>query len=186
MRNRNPAPPARAALQQTGRATLSEAWSPDEVRSRLEGAGRTLLSLPMPKGEMPQDARSRWPDLVRGMQDNFLALVGASDQIKADHAALRHDVRMAPSARAVAEMDEALQWLWMITDARKRRLCMARALVHPVSGRHVVSYGKLGRIFGLHRDTMRIWHERALAEIAKSLSRAKVAKNRNYGRRRPD
>lgn len=164
---------------------LAEIWSPDEVRRRFEAAGRTLLALPMPQRALPQDARSRWPDPVRGMQDAFFALVGASDQIKEDHAALRHDVRAAPSARAVAEMDEALQWLWLIKDPRKRRLCMARALVHPVSERHIVSYGKLGRIYGLHRDTMRIWHDQALAEIAMALSRTNVPKKRKYGRRRP-
>jgi len=164
---------------------LTDAWSPDEVRNRLEAAGRTLLSLPMPERARPGDARSRWPDPVRGLQDSFLALVGASDEILADHAAARLDARVAPTARAVAEMDEALQWLWLISDARKRRLCMARALVHPVSERHVASYGKLARIFGLHRDTLRIWHDRALAEIAMVLTRDNVPKKRDYGRRRP-
>lgn len=163
---------------------LADIWSPDDVRARLEAAGRALLALPMPQRAMPQDQRSHWPEVVRGMQDTFFALVGASDQIKQDHAAARHGVRVAPTARAVAEMDEALQWLWLIKDARKRRLCMARALIHPVSERHLVSYGKLGRIYGLHRDTMRIWHDRALAEIAMALSRENVPKTRKYGRRR--
>lgn len=172
----------------TERVTMDErpqVWSPDDVRARLEAAGRTLLALPLPQRAMPQDARSRWPDPVRGLQDTFFALVGSSDQIKEDHAAMRHAVRIAPTARAVAEMDEALQWLWLIKDPRKRRLCMARALVHPVSERHIASYGKLGRIFGLHRDTVRVWHDRALADIAIALSRENVPKKREYGRRRP-
>jgi hypothetical protein len=163
---------------------LAAVWSPDDVRVRLEAAGRTLLAMPMPKGARPRDARSRWPEVVRSMQDSFFALVGASDQIKEDHAAARHGVRIAPTARAVAEMDEALQWLWLVKDARKRRLCTARALVHPVSDRHLVSYAKLGRIFGLHKDTMRIWHDRALAEIATTLTRDNVQKSRTRGRRR--
>lgn len=164
---------------------LAAVWSPDEVCARMEAAGRTLLALPMPKDGLPRDARSHWPEVVRSMQDTFFALVGASDQIKEDHAADRHGVRIAPTARAVAGMDEALQWLWLIKDARKRRLCMARALVHPVSDRHLVSYAKLGRIFGLHRDTMRIWHDRALAEIAMALTRENVPKTRTRaGRRR--
>jgi hypothetical protein len=71
-----------------------------------------------------------------------------------------------------------------VKDARKRRLCTARALVHPVSDRHLVSYAKLGRIFGLHKDTMRIWHDRALAEIATTLTRDNVQKSRTRGRRR--
>ena len=67
-------------------------------------------------------------------------------------------------------MDEVLGWLWWIDDPRKRRLCLSRALVHPVSGRHIASYRKLGRIFGLHHDTVRLWHERALSEIARRLT----------------
>jgi len=162
-----------------------EVWSPDDVRVRLEAAGRTLMSLPLPHQAIPGDTRSRWPEPLRGIQDTFFALVGASEEIRQDHAAARHGVRIAPGARAVAEMDEALQWLWLIDDPRKRRLCMARALVHPVSGRHVASYARLGRLFGLHRDTMRIWHDRALAGIAMALTRENVPKKRGYGRSRP-
>lgn len=174
------------AQNRTGDEDLTAVWSPDDVRIRLESGGRTLLAMPMPRGALPRDARSHWPEVVRSMQDTFLALVGASDQIKEDHAAARHGVHIAPTARAVAEMDEALQWLWLIEDARKRRLCMARALIHPVSDRHLVSYAKLGRIFGLHKDTMRIWHDRALAEIATMLTRDNVPKTRMRGRRRQE
>ena len=157
-------------------ADLATTWTPEEVRQRLEDAGRTLMSLPLPSGSFPKDDRSRWPDVVRGYEDAFVALIGASDEVKQDFSRGYNQVRASPSARSVGRMDEVLEWLWRYTDQRKRRLCLARALIHPVSGRHVVSYRKLGRMFGLHHDTIRAWHDRALAEIAVALTGEKMAK----------
>ena len=159
-------------------------WTPDEVGRRLEEAGRTLMSLPLPQGSFPKDDRSRWPDAVRGHEDAFVALVGASHEVRQDFSDSYNQVRATPSARSVGRMDEALDWLWRFDDARKRRLCLARALIHPLSGRHVVSYRKLGRIFGLHHETVRAWHDRALAEVAMFLTRDGVAKDRRRVRRR--
>ena len=147
------------------------------MRCRLEDAGGTLMALPLHKGALPADTRSRWPDVMRGAEDAFVALVGAGPAVKEDFASNRLQVRVSPSARAVGRMDEVLDWLWYLKDARKRRLCLARALIHPVSERHVVSYRKLGRIFGLHHDTVRVWHDRALSEIAQALSRDGVDKS---------
>lgn len=179
-----------AEASRTGRAIVMEGssgiWTPDDVRLRLEEAGQTLMALPIPKGAFPRDVRSNWPDVVRGYEDAFVALVGASDAVLQDHAYHQNRVRVTPSAAAVGRMDEALDWLWRIEDERKRRLCLCRALVHPVSGRNVVSYRKLGRMFGLHHDTMRAWHDRALAEIAKGLTKEKIPKNNIRTRRRPE
>jgi len=120
--------------------------------------------------------------VVRGYEDAFVALIGASDEVKQDFSMQHNRVRASPSARSVGRMDEVLEWLWRFTDPRKRRLCLARALIHPVSGRHVVSYRKLGRMFGLHHETIRAWHDRALADIAGALTKAGIAKS---GPRRP-
>lgn len=158
-------------------------WSVDDVRHRLEVAGRALMALPLPKGGLPGGARSRWPEFARRAEDHFAALVGASDDIKQDFAEDRHRLRLPPSARAVAQLDEALTWLWHLSDPRKRRLCLARALIHPVSGRHVASYRQLGKLFGLHHDTVRLWHDRALGEIARVLTREGAPKRRSRARR---
>jgi len=158
-------------------------WTPEDVRLRLEEAGRALMSLPMPKGALPRDARSNWPDVVRGYEDAFAALIGASDEVKRDFSDSHNRVRVSPSAATVGRMDEVLGWLWRIEEPRKRRLCLSRSLIHPVSGRHVVSFRKLGRMFGLHHETMRAWHDRTLAEIAASLTRDRTPKERRPGRR---
>ncbi len=164
--------------------SASDVWSPDDVRERLEDAGRTLVALPMPRGERPQSVQSHWPETARQAEDAFFALVGADDQIKQDFSRDHNAVRSAPSARAVARMDEVLNWLWYLSDERKRRLCLARALIHPVSDRRLVSYRKLGRIFGLHHDTMRAWHDRALSDLAQALTRDGVPKNPEFTSRR--
>lgn len=132
------------------------------------------MALPMPRGALPRDARSNWPDVVRGYEDAFAALIGAPDEVKRDFSEAHNMVRVAPSAPAVGRMDEVLGWLWRVGNPRMRRLCLSRALIHPVSGRHVVSYRKLGRIFGLHHETVRAWHDRALADIAVSLTKEGV------------
>lgn len=164
-----------------------EIWTPEDVRLRLEEAGQTLMSLPLPKGAFPRDDRSNWPDVVRGYEDAFAALIGASESVKGDFAESRNRVRLTPGAAAIGRMDEALDWLWRIDDVRKRRLCLCRALVHPVSGRHIVSYRKLGRMFGLHHETIRAWHDRALAQIATLLTEKRISKTGHgkRGRRRP-
>lgn len=162
---------------------LIDVWSPDDVRDRLDDAGRTLVSLPMPRGERPQSVRSHWPETARQAEDAFFALVGADDQIKQDFSRDHNAVRPAPSARAVARMEEVLNWLWYLSDERKRRLCLARALIHPISERRLVSYRKLGRIFGLHHDTMRAWHDRALSDLAQALTRDHVRKNPAFSAR---
>lgn len=143
----------------------------------MDDAGRTLVALPMPRGERPQSVRSHWPETARQAEDAFFALVGADDQIKRDFSRNHNAVRAVPSARAVARMEEVLKWLWYLPDERKRRLCLARALIHPVCDRRLVSYRKLGRIFGLHHDTIRAWHDRALSELAQALTRDRVCKN---------
>jgi hypothetical protein len=56
-------------------------WTPEQVRLRLEDAGRTLMALPIPRGALPRDARSNWPDVVRGYEDAFAALIGAVDEV---------------------------------------------------------------------------------------------------------
>jgi Domain of unknown function (DUF6362) len=167
-----------------GAGAADSIWTPEEVRERFEDAGRTLMALPMPRGALPRDARSNWPDVVRGYEDAFAALIGAPDEVQQDFSDAHNRVRMTPSALAVGRMDEVLGWLWRIDDPRKRRLCLSRALVHPISGRHVASYRKLARIFGLHHETVRAWHDRALAQIAARLTEEGIAKEpRRSGRR---
>ena len=142
------------------------------------------MALPLPKGALPGRVRSGWPATAQRVEDAFAAMIGASDEIRRDFSDDRHRLRLPPSARALADMDESLQWLWYLGDPRKRRLCLARSLRHPVSDRYIVSYRRLGKLFDLHHDTVRLWHDRALGEIAQALNREGVPERHRSGRRR--
>ena len=167
-----------------GDAPQDVLWVPETVKHRFEAAGRVLMALPVPKGALPGRAQSGWPATAQRVEDAFAAMIGASDEIRRDFSEDRHRLRLPPSARAVADMDESLLWLWYLNDPRKRRLCLARSLRHPVSDRYIVSYRRLGKLFGLHHDTVRLWHDRALGEIAQALNRDHVPVFRRSGRRR--
>ena len=87
---------------------IEAVWTLEDVRLRLEDAGRTLMSLPMPRGALPRDQRSNWPEVVRGYEDAFAALIGAPDEMKQDYADSHNRVRVSPTALAVGRMDEVL------------------------------------------------------------------------------
>ena len=124
---------------------------------------------PMPRDGFPPGHKSNWPDVVRNMEDLFAAIVGMSEEERKQFWDYENAVRMRPSAKQIQRMEEALPWFFAVGDARKRKVAFARSLIHPVSGRHIVSYSKLGSLHGLHKDTMRCWHNDALDEIGRHL-----------------
>src|SRR3954466_5976735 len=99
---------------------------------RLEQAGATLLAM-RGKSPFPTVIRSGMPEVLHEMMDAY----GWSEA----------EVRPAvPSAHAISRMDVAYGWLPHIPEQRRvlRRIVAARSLVDPMSGRHVVSWRRLG------------------------------------------
>ena len=110
------------------------------ISERLEFAGRTLLSLPS-ENEAPAGLKSSWPAYAR-------AAIGdhGSGKLRAHPP--------APTARAIAMMDEAFDWIGLIAGDEprqriRRRLIWSRALCHPISGKHLFSWRKLAKMTGL-------------------------------------
>lgn len=134
------------------------------VTAVLEDAGRTLIALPMPKNGMPAELRAGWPDVVHDFAEAYGWLTSAEDNRPA-----------RPSVKAIRRMDMAYDWLWLVSDVRKRRIVFARSLVHPISDKHRFSYYRLARMSGMHPETIRQWHKAGVEEIARSLL-AKIAK----------
>lgn len=102
-------------------------FTADYVIAALERAGQTLLSLPI-AGARPAGFRSNMPEIVRQVAEAY----GADPE----------EMRPAtPSARAISEMDEALNWVSLIPQDKfvLRRVIQCRALVSPRTGRHVYS-----------------------------------------------
>ncbi len=137
------------------------------VVARLEAAGRTLLALP--GTGYSTGLRVSRLEIVRSALEAFGAECGP--------------VRAAvPSAAQISQMDEALGWISLIpveTVARGRpggghvlrRIVGARALVGPVTERHVYSWRRLGGVLGADHKAVQRWHAQAIGLIVAALNR---------------
>lgn len=137
------------------------------VVARLEAAGRTLLALP--GTGYSTGLRVSRLEIVRSALEAFGAECGP--------------VRPAvPSAAQISQMDEALGWISLIpvdTVARGRpsgghvlrRIVGARALVGPITERHIYSWRRLGGVLGADHKAVQRWHAQAIGLIVAALNR---------------
>lgn len=72
-------------------------------------------------------------------------------------------------------MDEVLSWIQLIPQENYvlRRIVGARALVSPLTGRHLFSWRRLGKLLGADARAVQRWHEKGLSLIALHLNAAK-------------
>ena len=124
---------------------------------RLEEAGKTLLALPS-AGFSPRLRTSAW-DVLRSSLEGY----GWSE------ARIRPAV---PAARQITRMDEALSWIALIPRDRYvlRRIVGARALVSPVTERHLYTWRRLGALLGADHKAIQRWHAQAVALIVAGLA----------------
>ena len=137
------------------------------VVARLEAAGRTLLALPS-------------TGYSTGLRVSRLEIVqSALEAFGAECGPVRAAV---PSAAQISQMDEALGWISLIpieTVARGRpgggnvlrRIVGARALVGPVTERHIYSWRRLGGVLGADHKAVQRWHAQAIDLIVAALNR---------------
>ncbi len=137
------------------------------VIARLEAAGRTLLALP-------------GTGYSTGLRVSRLEIVqSALEAFGAECGPVRAAV---PSAAQISQMDEALGWISLIpveTVARGRpggghvlrRIVGARALVGPVTERHIYSWRRLGGVLGADHKAVQRWHAQAIGVIVTALNR---------------
>lgn len=133
--------------------------SPAWVCAMLEEAGATLLALPT-RGYTTR-LRTGGLDWVR---DAGVALAAGSTPPP-----LRPAI---PSPAAIDRMDRALAWLALISDSQfvLRRIAGARSLVHPVTGRHLFSWRRLGVALGADHKAVQRWHSQAMHKISEALN----------------
>lgn len=129
----------------------------ESVTARLEEAGTTLLCLPI-SGSRPYLRVSRWP-----------AIHTAIDAYGWSGARLRPPM---PPAAAISRMDETLRWIGLIPDDKYvlRRIVGARALVSPLTGRHLFPWRRLGGLLGADGRAVKRWHAKAITFICDSLN----------------
>jgi len=128
-----------------------------EIVARLEEAGAALLSMP---------SRGFSTQLV---QMNYGVVHSALDAYGWQPAAVRP---VMPSAAQITRMDEAFGWLAVIPEGRYvlRRIVGARALVHPLTGRYLFPWRRLGEVLGADHKSVQRWHGQGIAMIAASFA----------------
>lgn len=130
---------------------------PAWVIARLEEAGRTLLALPN-AGPTTRMRVTVWEVLrapIEGVSDPTARLRPA-----------------APDSALVTRMDEALGWIALIPRDKYvlRRIVGARALVHPLTLRHVFAWRRLGTALGADHKAVQRWHAQGIALIVAGLA----------------
>jgi len=127
------------------------------VVARLESAGGTLLALP------------GWGYSTRLRQMNFDIVHSALEAYGWQPAGARPPM---PSAADISLMDEAFAWLALIPEQKYvlRRILGARALVHPVTGRHLYPWRRLAALLGADHKSVQRWHGQAVAMLVAALS----------------
>ena len=130
--------------------------SPNEVRLWLEWAGERLLTLQV-SGTKPQSYRSFWPDYP---DDPNTAYGYTGLQLRTP----------SPSSPDISLMDEVLNLVLLTPIILQRRVINARALVHPLNGRHLYSWTKIAKLIHSTPWTVKDLHKRGLGIIAIKVS----------------
>ncbi len=131
------------------------------VVARLEAAGATLLA--MPSGGYSTRLRMMRFDVVQTAAE---AYGWAPAMARAP----------MPSAADITAMDEAFGWLGLIPDGRYvlRRILGARALVHPLTGRHLFAWRRLAAVLGAEHRSVQRWHGQGVEMIVQALRAGRV------------
>ncbi|MCB5944132.1 DUF6362 family protein [Acidocella sp. KAb 2-4] len=129
----------------------------DDLIARFEAAGATMLALPS-RGYSTQLRTTK-----------FDVLQSAMEAYGWQAAAVRPPM---PSAAEISRMDEAFGWLTMIPETKYvlRRIVGARALVHPISGRHLFPWRRIGAMLGADHKSAQRWHGQGIELIVDGLN----------------
>jgi hypothetical protein len=122
----------------------------------LEEAGATLLALPQ-TGHSTRMRQMRF-DIVHTALE---AYGWAAERVKAP----------VPDAAAITAMDAAFALLALIPEKKfvLRRIVGARALVHPLTRRHLFPWRRLAGILGADHKSVQRWHRDGIDLIVKAL-----------------
>jgi hypothetical protein len=155
---------ARRAGQELGSGTKTEmrpvkripGLTAERIVALFEEAGATLLALP------GQGYSTR----MRTMRLDVVH--SALDAYGWQNAALRPPM---PGAAAISQMDEVFGWLSMIPESKYmlRRILGARALVHPLTLRHLFPWRRIGQMLGADHKSVQRWHGQAVEMLLEAL-----------------
>lgn len=130
----------------------------ETVIARLEDAGRSVLSLP--NSGYSTRLRTSTFEIARAAE----ALVGTRGRLRPP----------MPDAAAISRMDEAFGWLARLPADKivLRRVVGSRALVCPLTDRHLIPWRRLAALVGADHKAVQRWHAQAIDLIVASLNAA--------------
>ncbi|MDI9349698.1 MAG: hypothetical protein QM537_06820 [Candidatus Symbiobacter sp.] len=138
------------------------AWDSEAVAERLAEAFDTLNRLPLPPHAVPSQIRSSWPQ----MPENSPSRASTT----------------SPTPSEITRMEQCLpEWMLAVKDILPRRALYLR-LYRGKNKRGRMSESPLstravGRILGVSHQTVKNWEEASLAQIAKELNQANLARS---------
>lgn len=135
----------------------AERMEAGDIIARLEAAGAALLAMPA----------SGYSTKLRQMR--FDIVHTALEAYGWEAPVMRAP---APNAAAISAMDEAFGWLALIPESKfvLRRILGARALVHPLTGRHLFTWRRLAAVLNADHKSVQRWHGDAAAMVACKLA----------------
>lgn len=158
-------PPAKAT-RRTARPHQNDSPQFQSLVACLEEAGATLLALPA-SGFSPRMRIAALPVLREAAEAYGWSLATLQAPM--------------PSAARISRMDKVMGYLALIPQDRYllRRIVGCRALVHPVSGRHLFSWRRLGQLMGADHKAIQRWHADGIGIILDALRRQSTAIDQN-------
>ena len=132
----------------------NQSWTHDDVAARFRSTWDTLRRLPRVRG--PSTASCSWPDTVQ----DWFAAYGYTEVV----------IRLpAPKPRAIDEMEETFTWFNHFEGKQE-------ADVVWLSCGCGLKYTRVGRIIGLHRETVRIKMFTGISRIVSALNKVEPKK----------
>lgn len=144
------------------------------VESRLFDAGRTMLMLP-PQGTSPKQYGNGWPEYMAEFSD----LVGAPKEVKVGFP--------RATMKQMNEYEEVTDWIMKLAGYCKNkrmpyiaRSLTLRILIHPVSGKHLLTWQRIGNIMnGSSPTSAKNWYEQGLDKLI-TLNGMQIQENIEY------
>ena len=136
-----------------------EAIDAQYVIYRLEEAGRTLLALP----------HSGYSTRLRSSRHDIVQCAAEAYGWTQVDARLKPPM---PSSSRVTRMDEALDWIPKIPRDRYvlRRIVGCRALISPVTERHLFTWRRLAALLGADHKAIQRWHAQGIDMLVAALN----------------
>lgn len=135
--------------------------TPTVLQTWLEWAGAKLIAMPG-RREGPSGPKVIWPEYNRNTFE-ILKFRGTLSPRAA-----------APNKDEIDVVDKILLFPNVCSDPLTRRILHVRALVHPINGRHLYPWRRIGKLLRTDHKTVKRRHQHGLLEAVDKIPYVKV------------